>query len=71
MLELSNSEKLLTTKEAAAYLGVTPGRIRQLLLEGSIRGKKIGPRFWLVPEKELRPFLNYPGVGRPRSGNRK
>ena len=68
VLELSNSEKLLTTKEAAIYLGVTQGRIRQLLLEGKIQGQKIAPRFWLIPQKELQPFFSPPRVGRPRIG---
>jgi excisionase family DNA binding protein len=67
MLEISKPEKLLTTKEAARYLGVTQGRIRQLLLAGKLRGHKIAPRFWLIPQKELQPFLTPPKVGRPRS----
>jgi len=52
MLQIERSD-FLTTKEAAARLGVSDARIRQLLLEGRIFGFKVGETAWLVPLKEL------------------
>lgn len=43
----------LSTAEAATYLGVTPGRIRQLLMRGQIHGNKIGQRGWAIAISEL------------------
>jgi len=40
---------MLSVPEAAAQLGVHPGRVRQLLVEGRLSGDKVGGR-WLVPE---------------------
>jgi len=39
----------LTTREAAAALGVTPRRVVQLIAEGRIRGAERRGRDWLVP----------------------
>lgn len=59
---------LLNTAEAAARLGVTPGRVRQFL-QGDhprLKGLKIGGRDWLIEASELRRFasLNRP-TGNP------
>lgn len=40
------------TKEAAARLGLTPRRVRQLIKAGLIRAKKIG-RDWTVTETAI------------------
>jgi excisionase family DNA binding protein len=42
--------QFLTTTEAAARLGVSPTRVRKMLQDGIIRGRRFG-RDWLV-EKE-------------------
>jgi len=68
MLEAKKDETLLSVREAARSIGVTPGRIRQLIVEGKIKGRRVGPRFWLIPESELKPFKEPSGIGRPRSG---
>ncbi len=39
--------------EAAEYLGVTTGRVRQLLMRRQISGHKIGERGWAIPRAEL------------------
>ena len=66
MLEV-RTERLLTTNEAAARIGVTPGRIWQLIKSGDIKATRVG-YFWLVPEKEVDKFKERPTkVGRPRS----
>lgn len=39
--------------EAAEYLRVTTGRIRQLLMRGQLSGHKVGERGWAIPRAEL------------------
>lgn len=67
MLE-PTKEKLLTVKEAARLIGVTEGRICQLLRSGSMRGIKVNQKAWLVPESEIKKFQTPLKRGRPRSG---
>lgn len=56
--------KYLTTAEAAARLGLSKMRVRQLCVAGRI-GKKMG-RDWLISEEELAEFSEIPRpVGRP------
>lgn len=43
---------LLTTAEAAAELGVTAARVRQLVLSGEIKGERIG-RDVLIPRESV------------------
>lgn len=38
----------LTVAKAAERLGVTVGRVRQLLGDGTLVGEKISPRCWLI-----------------------
>ena len=66
MLE-KTSERILTVAEAATELGVTEGRIRQLLLSGEMRGHKFGRTVWMIPESEVAKFRDPPAIGRPRS----
>jgi len=42
----------VTTGEAAKILGVDDSRIRQLLLSGTLRGKKFG-HVWMVEQKSI------------------
>ncbi len=58
------TEGMLTTKEAAAELGVTDSRIRQLILSGELKADKFG-RDWLIYPKSLEAVRHRPGVGRP------
>lgn len=53
-----------TTAEAAVILGVNASRVRQLLIAGQLRGRKLG-RDWLIDPEELRRYQSVP-VGRPR-----
>lgn len=59
-------DTLLTTNQAAEYLGVTPSRIRQLILEERLPATKIG-RDQLIKNSDLRKFANVPRhrTGRP------
>ena len=43
----------LTVPVAAQRLGVTVGRVRQLLADGTLTGEKIAPRCWLVDAESV------------------
>lgn len=49
-LEIMNA---ISAREAAEILGVTLGRIRQLLAESKIRGEKLTPRAWAIDKKSV------------------
>ena len=48
--------RLYTTESAAKYLGVTPSRVRQLILEDRLTSEKYG-RDHLIHEAELERYL--------------
>ena len=54
---------LLTTQEAAAKLGVTAGRVRQMIVDGQLPATKFG-RDNLIREADLKLVENRK-VGRP------
>ncbi len=56
--------KLHTTESAAEYLQVTPGRVRQLIIEKRIKSEKYG-RDHLIPERELK---QYAAGGKKKAG---
>lgn len=63
-------EGWVTVNRAAEMLGCTTGRIRQLLGDGTIDGKKLDGSFvWLVDEKSVEKYgkLEFPHA-RPRIG---
>ena len=47
---------MLTTKQAAAALGVTDSRVRQLLIDGRLKGEKVG-RDWIISEADIKKYL--------------
>ncbi len=49
---------MLTTRQAADALGMTPRRVRALLESGRLIGEKLTPRFWLVDEKSVEEYAN-------------
>ena len=55
--------RLFDTKEAAAYLGVSDSRIRQLLLDGRLKGVKVG-NSWGFTEATLKRYAAKPPNGR-------
>ena len=55
----------LTTQQAADKLGVTQGRIRQLILSGDLPSEKVG-RDRMIREEDLALVKDRPGRGRPR-----
>ena len=65
--------KLFTTKQAAAFIGCTPNRVRQLVRANKIKGiVDYGQRAQLIPEPSAKQIRDKPsGVGRPRIMKRK
>lgn len=59
--------ELMDSKQAADYLGLTPGRIRQLARAGHLAGVRVG-RDWIFTLDTLKAFKASPrpGVGRPK-----
>lgn len=68
------NEEWITTGEAAARLGVTSARIRQLVAEGNLTAQKMGTKYrgqWLVSASEVDQRLHPKGVpGTMRVKNR-
>ena len=55
----------LTTAQAAAKLGVTAGRVRQMVLAGEIPARLLTPRLLLIDERDLAKVKRRK-VGRPK-----
>lgn len=53
MFNALQSQTYLSTEEAADLLGLTDGRIRQMLRAEEIVGEKIGRRSWAIPSSEI------------------
>ena len=63
----------VSVTDAACIIGCTTGRVRQLLLNGNIRGKKLGEREnapWLVSKVDAEKMARRPATtGRPRKNS--
>jgi excisionase family DNA binding protein len=62
-VKLVSMSQTLTTKDAADRLGVTPARVRQMILSGQLPAEKFG-RDLVIKEEDLRLVQNRP-IGRP------
>lgn len=60
-------EHLLTTEEAAARLGVTAARVRQLILSGQLPARKFA-KVNMIDARDLELVKDRPKAGRPRKG---
>lgn len=57
----------ISVTRAAEIIGCTTGRVRQLLRAEELRGKKLGPRAWLVSRVDAEKLADAPApTGRPR-----
>ena len=63
-LNIIRPMKLLSTAEAAAKLGVTIGRVQQLIWDDLLPAQKVG-RDYVINEDDLKLVENRPKVGRP------
>lgn len=61
------AQKYLSTEEAGEALGLTDGRIRQMLRAQELIGEKLGRRSWAIPSSEIdrlkRQRTHNPGPG--------
>ena len=53
MFNATQSQTYLSTEEAADALGLTDGRIRQLLRAEELIGEKVGRQSWLISADEI------------------
>lgn len=58
-------EGYLTTKEAAAALGVTLRAIQDRIKAGTLRAERVGARGWVIPQSEVDRFR---GMGKLTPG---
>ncbi len=56
--------KLLSVKDAAARLGISPRRVRYLIKEGELAAQQLG-REWVIQETALEGVKVYGKAGRP------
>ncbi len=65
------SKNMISVETAAGIVGVTPGRIRQMLRAGELDGAKLSERLWIVSESSAKKVAKTPhNTGRPRSGEK-
>ena len=64
---LSTNAAFLSVQETAVVLGLTDGRIRQLLLAGDIAGQKIGKHAWAISSDEVDRLKKARSPKRPHS----
>lgn len=64
-------EPMFTTNEAAAMLGVTAGRVRQMIVSGAIAAEKRG-RDLMIPQSQIEKAKGRQKLpGRPKKGSKK
>ena len=60
--------ELWNVEKAAEVIGVTEGRVRQMLREGEMKGRKVNDRAWIMDPKEVeRMAALEQKTGRPRT----
>lgn len=65
---MSKKQQYLSVRQAAAEIGVSDSRVRQLLLSGDMDGIKTNWS-WIIHRSEVeRVKANKPATGRPRKG---
>lgn len=62
-------EGYMSVNEAAEMLGVTRGRVNQLIRAGRIRAEKVGGRFIVEKKSVVERLENPPKAGNPNFGS--
>lgn len=59
---------MLTVRQVAERLGVTPARVRQLIMEKRLKATALTARFSVIEETDLAEYMRTPPppIGRPR-----
>lgn len=68
---MSNAFDYVGVTDAARTVGVTVGRIRQLIADKTIKAEKVNNWSYAIPRSELKKIAKPSSVGRPRSGSQK
>jgi hypothetical protein len=63
-MEPEHDFDLLTSKEAAAFLGITDARVRQLCIDGLLIGAIKRGHAWFIPRASLAAFVKEPPIRR-------
>ena len=64
---MADITEFVGAKEAAEIIGCTGGRVRQLLREGTLKGKKITGNAWLIHKLDAEAIRDIEHeTGRPR-----
>jgi excisionase family DNA binding protein len=58
---MSPAAHCISVNEAAELLGLTVGRIRQLLLAGQLPGRKLSEKAWVIDRRDLERFARKTG----------
>jgi excisionase family DNA binding protein len=53
MSTMLQSDQILSTQEAAVFLGLTDGRVRQMILAGEVAAQRHGKHAWAIARAEL------------------
>jgi excisionase family DNA binding protein len=61
-------ETWMSTKQAAKYLNLCVGRVRQILLQGRLKARKSGPKLWEISRSAV---VSFGKLKRPRGRPRK
>jgi len=66
---------MISVTEAANQLGVTTGRVRQLLRDGTLKGRHLTSHCWMVDARSLKSVKDRPKSkrfpGRPKISEKK
>jgi hypothetical protein len=63
-------ENFLNTREAAAVIGCTDAHVRRMLLDGTLTGKKVSARSWMIRRRDAERIRDEPAAtGRPRKNS--
>jgi excisionase family DNA binding protein len=62
-------DELLTVDEAAKRLKLHSVTIRNMLRAGTIKGMKLGPQQWRIPESSLQDFIDV-RMGKPAASEK-
>ena len=54
--------EFVTVQEAAGILGVTAGRVRQIVRNGHLPSRRIGPRLLVLPRSAVEWYAGLPQV---------
>ena len=64
---MDSAFRFLSVHEAASLLGISTGRVYQLLIAGRMKGHKLGEKVWAIDPAEVASRqLNPTPRGRPR-----